>query len=101
MTNNKVEKITLFDSSGNKCDVGDLVRVEMPEYRYYGDCEMDADKSVYGAEKTIYGTIHVRLTEGVGINVTKVDCEDDLNDDLPVLKKWMKLKLRKYKFYKV
>jgi len=90
----------LYDWNGNRVELGDSVCVELPEIQITTNNDPDYHEYIYAAEKKLYGTLAMRLSDGLGIYVTKVDNEDPEVDELPISVGWHKLKYTKYKWYK-
>jgi hypothetical protein len=90
----------LYDWNNNRVELGDRICVELPENQIRTNWHPDEHEYIYAAEKKIYGTLVMRLSDGIGLIVDKVESEDEEGDEMPITVGWHKLKYTKYKWYK-
>ena len=96
------KEITIKDKRGNFASLGDLVCIFLPEKHfslngvYFGD-----SKQATASEKKIIGRLSLRLSQGIGVKVEKVETKD-AGEIFPIWPgQWIRLRVRAWDWYKI
>lgn len=103
-----LNSLTIEDWNRQPCAIGDTICIEYPRVvrmRPSGDPESFEEQEVIYTSKRVIGKLKLRLSEGIGIVVERVQLlelpTENGNDYSPPLGVFRKFRFTKHKWYKI